>query len=793
MQSKDTPLSDERAVEAGQYSQSAHGSSDTQTVGYFEPHQLVKLAQNGRLYVIADSVGAAASGQIASQYAVKKILHFYYTNDNPDLQARLTEAIHQTNADIFERNHEHPQRRLMATAVMAALVHDNKLLVANVGDSRVYVVWDQDIEWLNGPAAKKDETGQADEAKGPILLPAQVAEAKKPSADEPPPSLEDRQPKSLGPNKTVEVEIFTRRLFAGDIVFLASGGLAGYIKEAEIARALTKHSPDQATKRLLALAADRGSRNHISLSVTRVLSSPVAMRSPLPMVMPTAPTWRDWEKPPNPGPPTPDKSATRPLSKPIMPTPSPPLARPPSVEIPLSQPPRRWPGCVMGLLILLLLCVGLILTGRFALQTGALASVPFLSDFEATLTEQAESLGIEIPEIEAPAPETAEVTEPAEPEVAVEPGVANAVEPTVALASTESAAAPATPPVTPATNSNSPIPTPDQVITSTNVTTDTVVVVSTPTATAVALPTVVLPANCESKARFVTDVTVEDGSQFGPQSTFEKVWRVRNEGTCPWGPGFVVRFMSSDYFGTIDEVPLTEIVQPDETLDIAVPMISPVDAAVYRGVWQLHDLDEVPFGPDLFVEIEVTPGGAAAVDDGQSETLFNFIDRALDATWSSGQVTYDLQAVNISDALELPDSGGLVAVGPALLRGNIESEGNALLTHPHQDLGFIQGDYKVDIPVQPGDTLVATLGFAKLSILSDDGVIFEVSFTPDNSDQVVSIISQAVEYRESPISEVFPLTGIEAGQTGTFTLRVLGGDTTSRDFAVWIDLRLVRP
>ena len=120
MYAKETLASDERAVEAGQHSEPAQHAATAKTVGYYEPHQMAKLAQNGRLYVIADSVGPA-SGQIAAEFAVKKILHHFYNSENPDLESRLLEVIQAANHDIFERNREQPQRRLMAATVMAAL------------------------------------------------------------------------------------------------------------------------------------------------------------------------------------------------------------------------------------------------------------------------------------------------------------------------------------------------------------------------------------------------------------------------------------------------------------------------------------------------------------------------------------------------------------------------------------------------------------------------------------------------------------------------------------------------
>ena len=62
--------------------------------------------------LLADGASGTTSGRVVSEYAVKRILHSFYTADNPDVKARLLEAIQQANADIFEQNQQHPERRV---------------------------------------------------------------------------------------------------------------------------------------------------------------------------------------------------------------------------------------------------------------------------------------------------------------------------------------------------------------------------------------------------------------------------------------------------------------------------------------------------------------------------------------------------------------------------------------------------------------------------------------------------------------------------------------------------------
>jgi len=780
-------MSDERAVEVAQLSQPTRADVSQVSAGYYEPHQLTELANHGRLYLLADGVSGTSSGPVVSRYAIKKILHSFYTADNPEVKVRLLETIQQANADIFEQNQQNPERRVMATTLMAALFHGNKLLIASVGDSRVYVAWGQDIEHIQ-PEAKP--AADEDSPASPRLLTAEVEPLKEvePEKTEPTPPRR-RMPQGLGLDQYVKIETFSRRLFAGDTVILGSGGLTGYITEKEIARAISRHPLEQAVQRLLALAGERGNRDHVAMSITRVLSSPVALRPPKPMTPPPAPKWSDWDNQPQP-------AADRSPTKPDIPAPAKldPAAqakqRLAQVQLHSTERQiwRRWQPYAWAVFGLAFLCVVLLLVGRFVFPTELMAAVSFLRGEETLFAEETEP-AIVIPatadEIDT---ENTPATEPtATPDVSASPqGEATLIAESVS------------PLPTPETTFNSPVITPTANLASQEDTLPTATLSPSPTPqptpatpSPTPLPTIEVPPDCTNKARFRQDVTVPDGEQFAPAETFEKVWLLQNAGTCPWGPGYTVRFVSGDTMGVNSVAPILDVTAPDSNGEISVSMIAPAAAGRYRGNWQLHDLNGEPFGPEIYLEIEVVAPDPEEVDQTGLTTLFDFIKEAGTATWSSGETSYSVLETDINESLELPASQGLVAVGPALLRGNVESDGNVLLTYPDRTAGFIEGVYTVDTPLQPTDALAATLGFIKLSILSDDGVTFEVVFTPTNGSEQV-ILSRNVQYGDSPITEIQPLVNIAPGQKGTFTLRVLGGESLSRDWAVWIDLRLIR-
>jgi hypothetical protein len=240
------------------------------------------------------------------------------------------------------------------------------------------------------------------------------------------------------------------------------------------------------------------------------------------------------------------------------------------------------------------------------------------------------------------------------------------------------------------------------------------------------------------------------------------------------------------------EQQVIEITEPEEKGTFTVPMVAPGNEGTHQGTWQLYTPTGEPFGPELYVEIEVVSGAAPPLDESAVNSLYDFIENAAQATWLAGNSTYRIEQTPINQDLVIPFPQGIVAVGEAEFGGNYQAPGPVLLTHPHQEAGFIQGTYTVDIPLQPDDVLAATLGFPRAAIINDDGVTFEVTFKPAGGQEQV-IFSKLVKYEDTPLTVRQLLTEVEPGQNGVFTLRADGGDSLSYDWAVWIDVQLVRP
>lgn len=110
------------------------------------------------------------------------------------------------------------------------------------------------------------------------------------------------------------------------------------------------------------------------------------------------------------------------------------------------------------------------------------------------------------------------------------------------------------------------------------------------------VPVATPAAACVHRAGFVRDVTVPDRTRIQPGASFTKTWRLRNDGTCPWGPGYALVFESGEAMQGPDLVPLTDTVPPGATADLSVTLVAPLTRGTYQGFWKLQAPDGTRFG-----------------------------------------------------------------------------------------------------------------------------------------------------------------------------------------------------
>ncbi len=234
-----------------------HSDSDTFP---FQPGP-DSIAQKGHLLVVADGVGGAKGGAEASRWAIRVAVERYYDQAGPDLGSDLQTAIEMANSSLYQYLQSTGVTQAGSTMV-AAVIYGNTLQVANVGDSRAYLIREGQITRLT-----RDHTLTQQKIDRGIIQPEQAAM-------DPDSSVLTR---SMGAGPTVQADLFQPvPLVAGDVVLLCSDGLTDMVEEAEIARLASGGSPKRMTQRLIAAANKQGGVDNISVVIAQAGGKPAA-------------------------------------------------------------------------------------------------------------------------------------------------------------------------------------------------------------------------------------------------------------------------------------------------------------------------------------------------------------------------------------------------------------------------------------------------------------------------------------------------------------------------------------
>lgn len=229
-------------------------------LGAWTPRAAAERTRSGVLYVIADGVGGAAAGELASRCAVDWTIEEYgAAGDRAGGPGeRLAAAVEAANRRLCQANRDHPERREMGTTLVAAAIVGDELHVANVGDSRAYRVRGGAAELLT-----QDHTVTAGMVRRGELEPG--AAARHP--------LRSQLTRCLGLEPEVKVDLDYQRLLPGDVVVLCSDGLTRHVTDEEIAQAVGAHKARAAARALVRLANRRGGEDNVSVTIVQVCSA----------------------------------------------------------------------------------------------------------------------------------------------------------------------------------------------------------------------------------------------------------------------------------------------------------------------------------------------------------------------------------------------------------------------------------------------------------------------------------------------------------------------------------------
>jgi serine/threonine protein phosphatase PrpC len=228
-----------------------------------EDHHAVTQFEAGDLYILSDGMGGEAGGVVASRMTVEivrdtllpALSRLPAKHSAELLWPMLQEAINQASHAVFERAGTEPALRRMGATIVIAMQVGSHLYVANVGDSRAYLVRDSRVEQLSqdhtvvaqlidrGDLSPED--AQSHPARGQLI-------------------------RNIGGRPTAEAHFAVRKLHQGDMVVLCCDGLTDMVSDHEIAQTIsTAPTPQLAADRLVNLANSRGGPDNISVIISQ--------------------------------------------------------------------------------------------------------------------------------------------------------------------------------------------------------------------------------------------------------------------------------------------------------------------------------------------------------------------------------------------------------------------------------------------------------------------------------------------------------------------------------------------
>ncbi len=210
------------------------------------------------LFAVADGMGGHAAGEVASLTAVEALKASYQVKGGTE---GLVAAAHQANRSIFERARADPDLHGMGTTLVAvALVNEDdedRLAVVNVGDSRVYLLRDGQLEQLTTDHSLVQELvddGQLTEQEATVHPQRHVLT------------------RALGVDSEVNVDLLQVLPLKGDRLLLCSDGLSRELSDPQVASILRRLAdPDDAARELVAAARNRGGNDNITVVIVDVV------------------------------------------------------------------------------------------------------------------------------------------------------------------------------------------------------------------------------------------------------------------------------------------------------------------------------------------------------------------------------------------------------------------------------------------------------------------------------------------------------------------------------------------
>lgn len=216
--------------------------------------------RRGVMLAVADGMGGASAGEYASRMTLNVLSHEYFESPNSTVPKAMRTALEAANARVFEESEVNPSLSGMGTTCSAMVVYGDWAYIAQVGDSRVYLL--------------RERSGMHQLTHDHSLVAEQVRSGLISEEEARTHTLKNLITRAVGIKEGVKVDLFALELQRGDTFLICSDGLSNMVSDAQIAETMAIEDLRTNAHELVNLALAGGGTDNITAVVLRVNETP---------------------------------------------------------------------------------------------------------------------------------------------------------------------------------------------------------------------------------------------------------------------------------------------------------------------------------------------------------------------------------------------------------------------------------------------------------------------------------------------------------------------------------------
>ena len=206
------------------------------------------------LFIVADGMGGHQAGDFASSYSVKKFLESVSLSLQRNPHKIFADAIRYANRELIEKSKSNPELKGMGTTLVALTIVDDKAYVANVGDSRLYLMEDSLMQITVDHSLVQEMIKIGELTKEDARL-------------HPDKNIITR---AVGAGRDIRADFFEFTLTKESILLMCSDGLSNMVEDAQLAVLLkSAQTPEKIGKKLIETANKNGGKDNIAVIVIK--------------------------------------------------------------------------------------------------------------------------------------------------------------------------------------------------------------------------------------------------------------------------------------------------------------------------------------------------------------------------------------------------------------------------------------------------------------------------------------------------------------------------------------------